>query len=206
MCTSQVHSTLNDGGYQLPNRVGSGALPSGQRSSQRWFDTDLDGDDAAFVIPALYQYGNSGLDILRGPGLATVDVSLARAFSVWENLKLQVRMDEFNLLNRVNFGLPNRILGVDEAGAISHTATPAPGAGLRAIAVVTFGTFDSMDYVNLGSAGVKVSRLCFGTMTYGSKKWREWVLEEEEAQPFYRRAIELGINFFDTADMYSVGV
>ena len=63
-----------------------------------------------------------------------------------------------------------------------------------------------MDYVNLGSAGVKVSRLCFGTMTYGSKKWRQWVLEEPEAKPFYRRAIELGINFFDTADMYSVGV
>jgi aryl-alcohol dehydrogenase-like predicted oxidoreductase len=63
-----------------------------------------------------------------------------------------------------------------------------------------------MDYVNLGSAGVKVSRLCFGTMTYGSKKWREWVLEEQDAKPFYRRAIELGINFFDTADMYSVGV
>jgi len=63
-----------------------------------------------------------------------------------------------------------------------------------------------MDYVNLGSAGVKVSRLCFGTMTYGSKKWREWVLEEKDAQPFFRRAIELGINFFDTADMYSVGV
>jgi aryl-alcohol dehydrogenase-like predicted oxidoreductase len=63
-----------------------------------------------------------------------------------------------------------------------------------------------MDYVNRGSAGVKVSRLCFGTMTYGSKKWREWVLEEQDAKPFYRRAIELGINFFDTADMYSVGV
>ncbi len=63
-----------------------------------------------------------------------------------------------------------------------------------------------MDYINLGSAGVKVSRLCFGTMTYGSKKWREWVLEEDDAQPFFRRAIELGINFFDTADMYSIGV
>jgi aryl-alcohol dehydrogenase (NADP+) len=63
-----------------------------------------------------------------------------------------------------------------------------------------------MDTVNLGSAGVKVSRLCFGTMTYGSKQWRQWVLEENEAKPFFRRAIELGINFFDTADMYSVGV
>ena len=63
-----------------------------------------------------------------------------------------------------------------------------------------------MDYVNLGSSGVKVSRICLGTMTYGAKRWREWVLEEEESRPFIRRALELGINFFDTADMYSDGV
>jgi 1-deoxyxylulose-5-phosphate synthase len=63
-----------------------------------------------------------------------------------------------------------------------------------------------MDYVNLGSTGLKVSRICLGAMTYGSKKWREWVLEEEEARPFFRRAIEAGINFFDTADIYSLGV
>jgi aryl-alcohol dehydrogenase (NADP+) len=63
-----------------------------------------------------------------------------------------------------------------------------------------------MEYVNLGSAGVKVSRICLGAMTYGSKRWREWVLEEEESRPFIRRALELGINFFDTADMYSLGV
>jgi aryl-alcohol dehydrogenase (NADP+) len=63
-----------------------------------------------------------------------------------------------------------------------------------------------MEYVNLGKAGVKVSRICLGAMTYGSKSWREWVLEEEESRPFIRRALELGINFFDTADMYSSGV
>ena len=63
-----------------------------------------------------------------------------------------------------------------------------------------------MEYVNLGKAGLKVSRLCLGVMTYGSKRWREWVLEEEEGRPFIRRALELGINFFDTADMYSLGV
>jgi aryl-alcohol dehydrogenase-like predicted oxidoreductase len=62
-----------------------------------------------------------------------------------------------------------------------------------------------MDYVNLGNTGLKVSRICLGTMTYGSKKWREWVLEEEESRPFIRRALEAGINFFDTADMYSLG-
>jgi len=62
-----------------------------------------------------------------------------------------------------------------------------------------------MEYVNLGSTGLKVSRLCLGTMTYGSKNWREWVLEEDESRPFIRQALEAGINFFDTADMYSLG-
>ncbi|HZW35836.1 MAG: aldo/keto reductase, partial [Deltaproteobacteria bacterium] len=60
-----------------------------------------------------------------------------------------------------------------------------------------------MEYVNLGAAGVKVSRICMGCMTYGSKRWREWVLEEEEGRPFLKRALEHGINFFDTADVYS---
>ncbi|MCU1260718.1 MAG: oxidoreductase, aldo/keto reductase family [Bryobacterales bacterium] len=62
-----------------------------------------------------------------------------------------------------------------------------------------------MQYARLGNTGLKVSRICFGTMTYGSKRWREWVLEEEEAKPFFRRAFELGINFYDTADVYSDG-
>ncbi|MDQ6801489.1 MAG: aldo/keto reductase [Acidobacteriota bacterium] len=63
-----------------------------------------------------------------------------------------------------------------------------------------------MQYVNLGNTGLKVSRLCLGTMTYGSSKWRPWVLDEDASRPFFKRAIEAGINFFDTADMYSVGM
>ena len=62
-----------------------------------------------------------------------------------------------------------------------------------------------MDYVNLGRTGLKVSRICLGCMTYGSSKWRPWVLDEEASRPFFRRAREAGINFFDTADMYSNG-
>ncbi|NWG34880.1 MAG: aldo/keto reductase [Chloroflexi bacterium] len=62
-----------------------------------------------------------------------------------------------------------------------------------------------MQYVNLGSTGMKVSRLCLGMMSYGSKQWRTWILEEEEARPFVRCALEAGINFFDTADVYSTG-
>ncbi|HMB21876.1 MAG TPA: aldo/keto reductase [Anaerolineales bacterium] len=62
-----------------------------------------------------------------------------------------------------------------------------------------------MQYVNLGKTGLKVSRLCLGMMSYGSRQWREWVLEEQDAKPFLRRALDAGINFFDTADVYSLG-
>ena len=62
-----------------------------------------------------------------------------------------------------------------------------------------------MQFVRLGTTGLKVSRICLGTMTYGTPKWRPWVLDEEASRPFIRRALELGINFFDTADMYSDG-
>jgi aryl-alcohol dehydrogenase-like predicted oxidoreductase len=62
-----------------------------------------------------------------------------------------------------------------------------------------------MEYVNLGKAGLKVSRLALGCMTYGSSKWRPWVLDEEAGRPFIKRALDLDVNFFDTADMYSRG-
>jgi aryl-alcohol dehydrogenase-like predicted oxidoreductase len=62
-----------------------------------------------------------------------------------------------------------------------------------------------MHYVRLGSTGLKVSRLCLGAMTYGDPTWRHWVLSEEAGRPFIKRAIEHGITFFDTADMYSLG-
>src|SRR6201998_1902993 len=62
-----------------------------------------------------------------------------------------------------------------------------------------------MKYTNLGSTGLKVSRICLGCMTYGTKKWRQWVLDEEQGRPLIKQALEAGINFFDTADMYSLG-
>jgi aryl-alcohol dehydrogenase-like predicted oxidoreductase len=69
-----------------------------------------------------------------------------------------------------------------------------------------------MDYVNLGKTGLKVSRVCLGCMTYGAPATGEltpgshaWALSEEESQPFLRQALELGINFFDTANVYSRG-
>jgi len=62
-----------------------------------------------------------------------------------------------------------------------------------------------MEYARLGETGLEVSRICLGCMTYGDPDWREWILDEDEARPHFRRALELGINFFDTADMYSEG-
>lgn len=63
-----------------------------------------------------------------------------------------------------------------------------------------------MKYTRLGHTGLTVSRICLGCMSYGTPAWRPWVLDETSSEPFFRRAVEQGINFFDTADMYSDGV
>jgi hypothetical protein len=112
-------NSLNNGGFQLPNRTAGGALPGGERGYLRWFDT------GAFSIPNLYQFGDSGFDILRGPGLANLDAAVARAIPLRRRLRLALRLEAYNLLNRTNFALPNRILGVESTGAIDRTATPA---------------------------------------------------------------------------------
>src|SRR3569832_400461 len=62
-----------------------------------------------------------------------------------------------------------------------------------------------MKFARLGQSGLTVSRICLGCMSYGTSKWRPWVLDEADARPFYKKALDLGINFFDTADMYSLG-
>jgi len=62
-----------------------------------------------------------------------------------------------------------------------------------------------MQYTRLGHTGLKVSRICLGMMTYGTPRWRDWILDEEASRPLVRHAVELGINFFDTADLYSGG-
>jgi aryl-alcohol dehydrogenase-like predicted oxidoreductase len=62
-----------------------------------------------------------------------------------------------------------------------------------------------MEYVRLGRTGLQVSELCLGCMSYGTPDWRPWVLDEQASEPFFRHAIQAGINFFDTADIYSLG-
>ena len=62
-----------------------------------------------------------------------------------------------------------------------------------------------MEHVRFGKTGMQVSKLCLGCMTYGSPAWRDWVLDEDASRPFLREALEKGITFFDTADVYSQG-
>ena len=62
-----------------------------------------------------------------------------------------------------------------------------------------------MKYVRLGNTGMSVSRICLGCGTYGDKKWYPWILDESEARPHFARAIETGINFFDTANAIRSG-
>src|SRR5262245_9366212 len=64
----------------------------------------------------------------------------------------------------------------------------------------------TMEQVRLGTTGLKVSRLCLVCMTFGAPKWRPWVLDEQASRPIIARALELGVTYFDTADMYSQGV
>jgi aryl-alcohol dehydrogenase-like predicted oxidoreductase len=63
-----------------------------------------------------------------------------------------------------------------------------------------------MKYVRLGSTGLKVSQICLGMMSFGDQRTRAWALGEEQAEPIVRRAVEAGITFFDTADVYAEGV
>jgi len=63
-----------------------------------------------------------------------------------------------------------------------------------------------MEYTRLGSSGLQVSRITLGCMSYGSPEWRPWILDSQASRPFFEKAVELGINVFDTADMYSAGI
>ena len=63
-----------------------------------------------------------------------------------------------------------------------------------------------MEYINLGKTGLKVSRICLGCMSFGSPQSRKWMLDEEQSRPIIKKALEEGINFFDTANMYAEGI
>jgi hypothetical protein len=108
-------NTLNGSGSQRPNRIGEGSLPADQQNLQRWFDV------TAFTTPAQFQFGNSGVNILRGPGTKVVDYSMFKNFyfSADHRRSLQFRGEMFNLLNTPQFNNPNASIGGTGVGTIS---------------------------------------------------------------------------------------
>jgi hypothetical protein len=117
--TSSVN-TLNTGGSQRPNRVASGELPSDERTIQRWFDI------TAFQTPGLYQYGNSGRNILFGPGTVQFDIAVAKSFyfSADRVRNLEFRAESFNIANSPQFNNPGTAIGSAGAGVISSAGSP----------------------------------------------------------------------------------
>ena len=89
------------------------------------------------------------------------------------------------------------LMGVDHR--VDHLAVA------RHISVTTLHKVERMQYVNLGSTGLRVSRICMGMMSFGNDSDRAWVLDEDAAEPIVRAAVEGGVTFFDTADTYSNG-
>ncbi len=105
--------TAETGTTIRPNRIGSGLLPPGQRSIHDWFDV------ADFPIPAPYTYGDSGRDILAGPGLRNVDLKIGKDFQVTEKAELHFRAEFYNALNTPPFGPPNSEVDLPNAATIT---------------------------------------------------------------------------------------
>ena len=112
-------STLNTGtGSQFPNRIASGELPSSERTIDRWFDV------SAFTAPAQFTFGNSGRNILRGPGTKQLDVSLFKSFPFLERRRVEFRAEAFNIMNTPQFNNPNVSIGFSGAGRITSAGSP----------------------------------------------------------------------------------
>jgi hypothetical protein len=108
----------NTGTTERPNLIGDPVLSSAQRSVQEWFNL------AAFAAPAAYTFGDSGRNILRGPGLINTDLGLSRVIPITERVSIQFRAEAFNLFNTPELGLPNATLGTATAGTITTVINP----------------------------------------------------------------------------------
>jgi hypothetical protein len=133
---SSPNLTQSLGGGSRPNRVCDGNVADSERSIGRWFDT------SCFVAPPQFAFGNSGTGIVRGPGLANVDLSLFKNIPITERFTLQFRGEFFNVLNHTNFGNPGTTMGVGSFGVISATAG---------------GTLDPMGGPRIGQLALKLS-------------------------------------------------
>jgi hypothetical protein len=108
----------NTGTTEHPNRIGSGNLPSSQRTIDHWFNS------SDFTTPAQYTFGDSGRNILNGPGFHNIDFGLSREINLLEHSSLEIRAEAFNLFNTPQFGLPNATLGQSTTAVISSVTNP----------------------------------------------------------------------------------
>jgi len=111
--------TATTGTFTRPNRVCNGNLPTDKQSIGEWYDL------TCFVNPPLYTFGNTGRNVLIGPGLFTWDLGGDKDFRMTERFGLQFRAEFFNVLNRANFGLPSGSIGSAAAGTITSVLTNA---------------------------------------------------------------------------------
>ena len=114
---SLASPTANTGTFTRPNRICNGNLPASKQSIHQWFNV------GCFVSPPQYTFGNSGRNILIGPGLETWDFGLDKNFKISEKLGMQFRVETFNLLNHSNFGLPNASIGNPNVGTVTSVIT-----------------------------------------------------------------------------------
>jgi len=108
----------NAGGADRPNRIRRGDLPASERTVDRWFDI------SAFTVQPQYTYGNSGRNILFGPGITNIDFSLAKYFVIKEGMRLQFRAESFNASNTPAFGNPNANITGAGVGQITTAGEP----------------------------------------------------------------------------------
>jgi hypothetical protein len=111
-------ANIGAGPAQRPDQRGDAALPSDQRSANQWFDTSV------FSLPAPFSYGSARRNAVQGPGFANVDFSLVKTWRLAGTSQLEFRWEVFNLLDRVNFDLPNRIFGNPNFGRIFSARDP----------------------------------------------------------------------------------
>ena len=111
-------ANVGAGPAQRPNQLRDPNLPSGQRTAERWFDT------SAFALPAPFTFGTAPRNSIIGPGFSTTDVAFARTWSIGGRRSIEARWEIFNLFNRANFDVPNRIFGTPNFGRIFSAKDP----------------------------------------------------------------------------------
>jgi hypothetical protein len=111
-------ANIGAGPAQRPNQTGDANLPGGQRTPDRWFDT------AAFSLPAPFTFGDALRNSVIGPGFATLDLAVAKGWSLPRGSRLEFRWEIYNALNRANFDIPNRIFGTPNFGRIFSAKVP----------------------------------------------------------------------------------